>query len=349
MGVLVDRWSRRFIMVASSTIRAVVVAVLVAAPVALDNELLLLVAALTLLGLGRLFLTTKGAVLPLLAEGRELVAANSLSAGAGMVSALAGGTVGIAVAGAGGARSALAAGAFVYLAAAAASLRLQIPRRRRVHRPLAAAAASVARDLLEGLRGLLGRMRTALPIISIFFIRTITMFGVLASLLAIKQEFALRTERGGRLSLVAIALAAAGLGAFLGVVTGARVSSRFERHRLLLAGFGVVAASTFVLAAWRTGPALMAATFLGGYGAFLAKVAVDALLQEAVDDEFRGRAFALYDIAYNVASVVAGVCLVATASRHPGAVLAAAGLLTVVAGAALHGAFRRTGTSLPDD
>jgi hypothetical protein len=38
-------------------------------------------------------------------------------------------------------------------------------------------------------------------------------------------------------------------------------------------------------------------------------VAVDAQVQEALPDEYRGRAFALYDILYNVASVVAGAIM----------------------------------------
>lgn len=335
MGVLVDRWSRKRIMVGSSAARAVAIGSLAMFPASLDSEPVLLIAALTVLGFGRLFLTTKGAVLPLVAGGRDLVSANSVSAGAGMVSALAGGMVGIGVAGWADARAALLAALVVYGAAAVAAARVELPVRTHVHHRVSQAVVEVTRDLIAGIRRVLGHSRTALPIGAIFFVRSITMFGAFASLLAIKEQFALRAERGGLLSLVALALAAAGIGAFLGAATGAWVKSRLPRARLLVAGFGVVAASTLVLAAWRNPAALLAAFFMGGYGAFLTKVAVDALLQEAVGDHFRGRAFALYDIAYNLASIVAGIVLVATATSSPGLILAAAGGLTIVAGAAL--------------
>jgi hypothetical protein len=55
--------------------------------------------------------------------------------------------------------------------------------------------------------------------------------------------------------------------------------------------------------------ALAVMTFFLGFGFFLAKITLDSMVQEALGDDFRGRAFSLYDIAYNVAWVLAAAVL----------------------------------------
>jgi hypothetical protein len=50
-------------------------------------------------------------------------------------------------------------------------------------------------------------------------------------------------------------------------------------------------------------------TFFLGFGFFLAKITLDSMVQEALGDDFRGRAFSLYDIAYNLAWVLAAAGL----------------------------------------
>ncbi|MDQ4144501.1 MAG: hypothetical protein M3198_12295, partial [Actinomycetota bacterium] len=81
--------------------------------------------------------------------------------------------------------------------------------------------------------------------------------------------------------------------------------------------------------------AVLALTFIGGYGGFITKVAVDAQLQEALPDEYRGRAFALYDILYNLATVAAAVVILAAESFRLRGVLTATGLVTLVLAAIL--------------
>lgn len=344
MGVLVDRWSRRSIMVASSSGRAAIAAVLVLAPSALAYEGILLVAALAVLGLGRLWLTTKGAVLPSVAGPRELVAANSMSAGAGMISALAGGAIGIGAAGAGGARLALFTGLLVYAAAAIASARIIVPTHPQLrHRRLLSALRDVAADLVVGIRHIARHAEAALSLSGIFVVRTTTMFGAFTALVLIKARFPEQGERAGRLSLVALALGAAGAGALLGALTGGALAAKLPRHRLLIAGFGTVGAATLLLATSRHPVTILAATMVGGYGAFIAKVAVDALLQSSLADRYRGRAFALYDIAFNLASVAAGFLLVLVASIPPERSLAGVAVVTWLAGGAFLAGFRRAG------
>ena len=84
-------------------------------------------------------------------------------------------------------------------------------------------------------------------------------------------------------------------------------------------------------------------TLFGGFGAFVAKVAVDAQVQEALPDEYRGRAFALYDILYNLASVVAALFLVAFFESSLGVLLASGGALVLVLAWILARAMKKAG------
>ena len=54
-----------------------------------------------------------------------------------------------------------------------------------------------------------------------------------------------------------------------------------------------------------TRPALLVAAFFLGLASQGIKICVDTLVQTHVDDAFRGRVFALYDVIFNVAFVAA--------------------------------------------
>ena len=84
-------------------------------------------------------------------------------------------------------------------------------------------------------------------------------------------------------------------------------------------------------------------TLVGGFGAFVAKVSVDAQVQEALPDGFRGRAFALYDLLYNLASIVAAAVMVFFATASLQTPLIAMGLTTLAFGLGLGSAMRKTG------
>ena len=88
-------------------------------------------------------------------------------------------------------------------------------------------------------------------------------------------------------------------------------------------------------------------SLFAGYGAFVAKVAVDALVQEALPDEYRGRAFALYDILYNLASVVAALSLVASAEFSLKLLLASGGVLVLALAWLLGRAMTKAGMFVP--
>jgi MFS family permease len=312
MGVFVDRWSRRGLMIWANVIRGGLLTTLPLWERALPGDLGFYAALLLLLSLGRLFLTTKSAVLPVLLHEHHLLRGNSLSSGGGMVSALIGGSAGLFASGAFGQTGAFVIAGFLYLVGAAVVGRLsQSYAHPHGHiRNVARAASELGRALIEGLSAIWARIRARLALIGIFLLRTIGMFVFIAAILVIKDVYPKQADDFGRLSSSALALGAAGLGAFVGAITAPMAGRRLEKAGLFIFGFFVSGAGIVALGGVQNVAALLALTFFGGYGGFVTKVAVDAQVQEALPDELRGRAFALYDILFNLASIVAASLMV---------------------------------------
>jgi MFS family permease len=344
LGVFVDRWARRSLLAWTNFARA---AVLISYPLwsrAFPGDSPLFIAILALLGLGRLFLTTKGAALPAVLHEHHLLDGNSLSGGGGMVAALLGGVMGIALLGVMDAPEAFVVAGIVYAGAAALSLRISTPlshphaRAERVTQ----AVARIAGELVDGLSAIWGHVAARLPLIGIFVLRTVGIFLAISAILVIKDEFTGDVGRFGRLSSSALALGAAGIGAFIGALTTPLVGRRLSNPGLIVLGFVASGLGIIALGGIRNIPAVLGVTLVGGYGGFMSKVATDAQVQEALPDQYRGRAFALYDILYNLASVAAGIAMVALYSPATlRLLLVCVGGFTIAAAAALGAAMHQ--------
>jgi MFS family permease len=349
LGVFVDRWARRSLLAWTNFARA---AVLITFPLwsqAFPGDSALFVGILVLLGLGRLFLTTKGAALPALLHEHHLLDGNSLSGGGGMVSALLGGVLGIALLGVFEAAEAFVVAGIIYAGAATLSLRISTPlshphpRAERVTE----AVTRIAGELVDGLAAIWRHVAARVPLIGIFVLRTIAIFVAISAILVIKIEFTGDIGRFGRLSSSALALGAAGAGAFVGALTTPLVGRRLSNPGLIVLGFAVSGAGIIALGGIENIPAVMGVTLVGGYGGFMSKVATDAQVQEALPDVYRGRAFSLYDILYNLASVAAGVAMVALYSpANLRLLLVSVGVVTIAAAAAFGVAMRRSKMAL---
>ena len=346
LGVFVDRWARRSILIATSALRVFLLGAAIAALVGGAAETTLYAVALVLLGLGRLFLTAKGASLPLTLHEQHLLQGNSISGGGGMIAALVGGVVGLAAIAFSGPAPALglAAALYVVSAAVAATIGSAMRADRRDSAALSREIARVAGEMWDGLRQAWRRAPVRLPLAAIFLLRVVVIFVAIATILVIKEQFPQTGDQFGRLSVSALALGAAGVGAFIGAATAPLIGARLERSELILVGFGVSSLGLLTLGWVASLTAMLVLALVTGYGTFVTKVAVDALVQEGMPDEYRGRAFSLYDILYNLASVVAAGFLVAfgvsDAVRTP---LVAAGVCCVGAALAMRTAFKKAG------
>lgn len=348
MGVFVDRWARRSVMKWSNISRGILLLTLPLWSGLLPGDTGLYASMLLLLSLGRLFLTTKGALLPTLLHEHHLIRGNSISSGGGMIAALVGGAVGLyASNGLGETTSFVLAGAF-YLGAAGVIRKLSSPFSHPHARSenLGVAIARISSELLEGISAIWTRIPARVALIGIFLVRTIAMFVFIAAVLVIKHEYPGHPGEFARLSTSALALGAAGVGAFVGAITAPIAGRRFEKGGLILLGFSVSGLGVVLLGGVESFYALMVLTFLGGYGGFVTKVAVDAQVQEALPDELRGRAFALYDILFNLASVVAGVLMVLTESFPLRPRLILTGCLSLLLAVLLGFAMTRAGIKL---
>jgi MFS family permease len=346
LGVFVDRWARRSTLVATSALRVVLLGAAIAALTGGAAETTLYALALVLLGLGRLFLTAKGASLPLTLREQHLLQGNSISGGGGMIAALVGGVVGLAAVAFSGAAPALGLAAALYLisAAVAASIGSAMRAERRDGEALSEEIARVAAELWDGLRQAWRRAPVRLPLAAIFVLRVVVIFVAIATILVIKERFPQTADQFGRLSVSAVALGAAGVGAFVGAATAPLLGVRMERSGLILMGFGVSSVGLLTLGWVASLTAMLVLALVTGYGTFVAKVAVDALVQEGMPDKYRGRAFSFYDILYNLASVVAaGFLVVFGVSEAVSIPLVAAGVFCMGAALVMRTAFKSAG------
>ena len=309
MGVLVDRLPRRALLIGTSAARAVVVGAL--AFVWGQGDVVLYTSLLILTGFGRLFLTTKGAALPNVLHEAHLLRGNSVSGGGGIMAVLAGGIVGTAAVNVFNSTTAfvLAALAFAFSAISARKITLPMDHVRAAREPFGAAVARTFHELVDGLRAVWVRERARICLGGIFVLRTIGVYVAITAVVIIKAEYG---GEAGRLSASALALGAAGAGAFLGAVIAPRLGRTFNEPKLILTGYVLSAAIILALGGIYHLTAVLGLMLVGGLSGFLTKVAVDAQMQEVMPDEYRGRGFAVYDILYNAASVVAAALLVLT-------------------------------------
>jgi len=316
-GVFIDRWSRRQILTYSALIRSAFV-VLTAVLMALGSHgVPLYVVVLLVLGVNRFFLSSLSAALPHVVAGDKLVMANSVSPTLGGLMAAVGGIVALGLNAAtgdterGAAVTVLVTGA-CYVAAGLVAATMGRDLLGPVRAPDAQAArlsgelASVLAGLADGARYLARRrgpaaalgatagnrlMYGATFLMSILLYRNyfypsrVTVaeshFGVLVTVTAIGYGCAALatppvTRRLSRVAFIALLLAASA------VVTGA-LGETFSQVAYLVMAFCVGLASQ--------GVAICATT----------------ILQQEVDDAYRGRMFAFYDMAFNVTFTLGAV------------------------------------------
>ncbi|WP_199589062.1 MFS transporter [Blastococcus sp. TF02A-26] len=313
-GVLLDRWSRRQVLVFANVVRSalvLVVAALIAAGVA---GVPLYGAGLLVFGVNRFLLAALSAGLPHTIEQDWLVTANAFTTTAGTAAAVVGGgtAVGIAtLAGSGDAAYALvaAAAAVPYLTAAVVAAGFS-----RTHLGPDSAvggerlgAADVARGMVEGARHVAAIPPAAAALTAVAVHRICFGFLTLMTLLLYRNTF----DPWGPLLPSGLAgisqwVFAGAAGSLLAAAVTPRVVRRIGKPRwttlLLALGVGQVGLGVPFLP-----PTAIAAGFVLGFVGQGVKICTDTTLQETVGDDHRGRVFSFYDTLFNVTFVVAVV------------------------------------------
>jgi MFS family permease len=346
LGVVIDRWERRRLLVVANGLRAVVIAGVAALAFARGNfddvpDAVLFLSFLLTLSATRVVLATKSANLPVTLDETSLVEGNAVSQLGGAIFQL-GGT-GVAFVGKEviGAEPIVLAGALVY------ALGTFFARAMNPHDPDAvktsfgAEVSRVLKTIAAGLREVSRNPKAGAAVTTYFWLRLLWSFslvgiGLIARDLLADDDLVIAVLTGG----------AGAAGAVLGFVLAGTLSVRVgATARLVVAASAVAGAAVTVLGALSVSASLAALAFFLGFGFFLAKISLDTMVQEALGDDFRGRAFSLYDIAYNLAWVLAAglMKIMWPSDNEGGALIAGMGLVFLLGIAAIAAWFRSAG------
>jgi MFS family permease len=345
-GVLLDRWSRRQVLVWGNLVR-VGIAALVAGVVAADlPDPVFYGTVLLCLSVNRFLLAGLSAALPHTVEPDDLLTANALTPTAGTLAFLVGLGVGGVVRSAGrgagwdGDVTVLLAAAVLY--GVAGSLALRIPRRLlgpelATARPaVRAALGGVVSGLVDGLRHLRSRPAPAAGLAVIASHRYWFGISSVALVLLYRNHFFGPAESDAAFRGLSTAALVGGAGFVVAAFVTPLVTERVAPRTWVLALLVAAGLAQLYPAALYTETGILVAAFVLGLASQGIKICVDTFVQAGVDDVFRGRVFSLYDVIFNVAFVAAAAtaAVVLPADGRSYAVLGAlsAGyLLTAVA------------------
>jgi MFS family permease len=305
-GPFIDRFSRRSILVGTSVVRTGLILLLL--PAVGWPEPLLLGLAVATVSVNRFYHATKNAVLPTVVPTADYLGANAVSSTAGMIFALGGAVVGGPLTDAISPRLPILLAAACTVGSAVAAARLRLPRGER--RGLAGIVRELRdnlRDVREGLRVLLGSAGATYAVSSTWAMRALHGFVILAALVVGRARFDIGA------SGFSVVLAAVGIGGFVGALLVPSVARRVGRPGVAPLAFVLAGVATLVGGPLSVWAAILAAVGLAGTAMTATKIASDTIIMRTIPDHYRGRAFAVYDIGYNGAFVIAA--LVATALR----------------------------------
>lgn len=318
VGIFLDRFSRQRIVTLANIFRAldlIVIAVLIKAGA---TGILLTFFVLLAFGANRLILAGLSAGLPLLSTRESLVATNALAVTGGTIGVVIGGGVGIGIKNILDCAHNSDFSSFIvvvtasacYLLAALLAQQLSTkdigPHEHEVTSEIRGFAEmfegfSILRSHGDSLRGIIA---TA---IQRGGVTALTLMGLLLE----RNTFHSPDNPDAGLKGFGYALAIAGVGVGLGSLISPWAVARLGRHKWIrISLLGPI--PILILFGMHHGLVLfiLSAFFVGLFGQAV-KVTNDALIQSKIQDEYRGRAFAFYDVAVNVG--IMGGALIAAA------------------------------------
>ena len=343
LGVVIDRWDRRRLLFLANGLRAVVILLIGLVGTGTVGDLGLFCAFLLTLTSTRVVLATKAAALPLTVEDSSLIEANAVSQLGGALFQLGGGGAGFIATKFLSVEPVIIVGAVVYGLGALAGAAINRVGEARAQDPLAHAVARVMGSIAAGAAEVARTPKAAASIMTYFWLRCLWSF----SLVGI--GFVARELVGKNLTVLLLTGGSGAAGAAIGFVVAARARARVKTTaHLVLAASAVAGLAVAILGGLELQASLALLTFFLGFGFFLGKIALDSMVQQSLGDDFRGRAFSLYDIAYNLAWVfAAGAMKLLWSESAQGALIAGMGVVFLIGMAGIAVWFKRAGLLLP--
>jgi MFS family permease len=308
-GVLLDRWSRQRVLLLANVGRAILLIVLAlslartgaTSPVTIGL-------ALVVVSLNRFVLSGLSAALPHVVTDRKLVTANSFTTTLGTGAAAVGGVLSLGLRDLVGRDDAGAAGiagvaALVYLVAGLLATTLQRDRLgpSTPDSPLGLAEdlRTVARGFIEGYQHVRSHGQAARGLAAITSQRFFYGLTFISALLLYTPEGAVHRGLAGLGQVVTASI----VGGLVAALVTPRATRSFGTQRWVVVVIAAAAVVEVCFLPAYTHPMFLLAALGLGFSAQAAKICVDTLVQEAIDDDFRGRVFSLYDTLFNVGFV----------------------------------------------
>jgi MFS family permease len=310
-GVFLDRWRRQRVLVLANLARSGILLLLAPLIAAFGASSPLCIAvALVAVSANRFVLAGLSAALPHVVEARRLVTANSVSTTLGGGAAALGGGLAVALRApfgdddTGAARTTLIA-IVVYVTSALLARRLgrdqlgpdHLPR----HASLKAALTVVARGVLQGAQHVREHGPAARALAAIAAHRFFYGLSFVATLLLYTKQGALHRGFTGLGQVITASV----VGGLLAALVTPAITRRFGTQRWIAAVFGAAAVIEVAFGTPYTHASILVAAFFLGFAAQASKICVDTLVQESIEDDFRGRVFSFYDTLFNLSFVSA--------------------------------------------
>jgi len=298
-GLVIDRWSRRRILTFTPLTRAaaaVGILVLTTGPAGI----LLYVLALVVVSLNRFYISTTGAVIPALVPEEDLLMGNSLTQATGTIITFLGLVIGTQIADFAGDRGLMGIPLVLWPVSTLIAARMRNPLRPAGSPgPLRTEFARVTRELARGARRLASTPAALGSITSIALDQFLFGLITVLSVVVFKEEFRQGVASYGRI------VGAGGVGVIVGIATVGWLEQRMPRPRIISVAFAVAGLVGLLVSTRIVGPTVFLMSFTLGLTYPWRKVPADTIVQDAIPDRYRGRVFALYDLAFSLPRVAA--------------------------------------------
>ncbi len=285
-GPLVDRHSRRTLMIGADLLRGLAVASLLLVPAPSPVHFYIVAACLGLFG--AVFQPSLMASVPNVVNPGQVVAANAMVAATNHVAIMVGPALGGFLVGTIGPSPVFGMNAASFLLSAGLILGARLPLPRRKGDTLSTAR----QDLVHGLRyaGRTPLVRAVIVVTGLVFLAAATKAPLepvfVRDVLAKGAQLAVRARVLGMITM------AWGLGMLLGAAGAPALARRYPRERLLPTAVAIVGTAVLVVSRTDDFSTVLLAWLFAGMANSLGNLSYESLLQERTPDAMRGRVFA---------------------------------------------------------
>lgn len=313
-GVLLDRWSRRQVLFAANAARVLLLAWIAGLVSADVSNPVFFGSVLVTLSVNRFLLAGLSAALPHTVPRPELVMANAVSPTSGTLAFLVGGGLGywvrrLEVGNLPAEVMVVLAAAALYAVAALLALRIAPDGLGPDFDPDLPAARHAVRHIVggfvDGATYVMRRPEAAAALGAIAVQRFGYGVATISTVLLYRNHLNDPADTDAGLAGLVVAVGVTGAGILVAALLTPIITQRISTHRWLVLLICAGAVLSVFPAALYTQPAILVSAFGLGVVAQGVKICVDTIVQESIEDAYRGRVFSIYDVLFNVSFVSA--------------------------------------------